>query len=500
MKIYSLAMLLLSLLYSTASHAELSREPLSGEAYTLTDQAYEAMAQHDDARAELLVRQARVLQADSYQLAMLLLDIQMRRAEWDEAQALSDELRLVLPDDALLLANSGFIAAQQQRNIQARELFNAALQSNGLDGVQQNNVRAALANLNAVKTLVTLPAITPPVAIPSLPLTAYQYLEAAYKYLVAHDDAQALENFQQGFARQAGTANQYADAAYAAKRLQQKSAAIELLGKALDANAALPSEQQPFTAQQVFNYRRESEMMNREWGAVASLAYQNNVLTSASQLNTLQGSVETFWQPRDFAGNRDGHLFQLFGGAMETLYAVQGGAATGSATAQATLGLRYKPFSSFGMILVAQRMLALGNASVSDTLLHAAYSDGVGGDLNVFQDDWRTWQYYADVAYFVQARRSVDVFEGSYGQVIHASESSGRATWTPHAVLAAQYDSAAVKPSAVGIGPGIRWRYWLREDAHNAPASWFEFSLQYRHEFTTTNRVRGFLMRAILWY
>ncbi len=485
---------------SANCYAVLNQEPLGGEAYQLTDRAYQAMGRGDNAAAEDLVIQARVLQPDSYQLAMLLLDIYMRCGEWREAEKLSADLRPQLPDDMLLLANSGFIAAQQSHPEQARSYFQSALQRPGLDAAQQNNVRNALNNLSAAASAV--PASAPvAAAVEAAPaMTAYQYLDAGYKYLARHDDAQALAMFQKGFALQDGTANQYADAAYAAKRLQQNDVAIALLGKALDANAVLPKDRQPFTAGQVFNYRRESQMMNREWGAVATLAYQNNALTSTSQLNTLQGNVETFWQPSDFAGNRDGHIFQLFAGGVETLYAVQGGAATGSATAQATIGMRYKPFSSFGMVLVAQRMIALGNSSTTDTLLQAAYSDGMGTDLNTLHDDWRTWQYYADAAYFVNAHHSVDVFEGNYGQAYHWGASSDHATWTPHAVFAAQYDSIQTKPTSVAVGPGIKWRYWTREDAHNAPASWFEINLQYRYELTSTDRLRGFLMRAIFWY
>ncbi|MGB8516632.1 MAG: hypothetical protein WCD45_01970 [Gallionella sp.] len=487
--------LLLTCVYSGAASAALSREPLSGEAYILADQAYQALARHDESAAEILVVEARALKPDSYQLATMLLNIQMQRGEWEQAEKLSAKLLMDAPSDAALLANGGFIAAQQQHPEQARQLFSEALKNPGLDETAQTNVRNALSNLTESQPKVATPAVVVPAE-----KTAYQYLEAGYKYLAAHDDAQALANFQQGFALQPGTANQYADAAYAAKRLQQNSVAIDLLGKALDANAALPADQQPFTAQQVFNYRRESQMMNREWGAVAALAYQNNVLTSASQLNTLQGSVEAYWQPNDFAGNRDGHLFQVFTGGIQTLYAVQGGATTGSATAQATLGMRYKPFSSLGMILVAQHMFALGNASTSDTLLQAAYSDGMGMDLNTLHDDWRTWQYYADAAYFVNAHHSVDVFEGNYGQAFHWGEKSNHATWTPHAVFAAQYDNQLNNPTSIAIGLGIKWRYWMREDTHNALASWFEANIQYRHELTNTDRLRGFLMRAIYWY
>ncbi len=487
MKKYSVVTLLLSALYSASSFAELSHQPLTGEAYRLTGDAYNAMSKRDDARAEDLVKRARALQTNSYQLAMLLLDIQMRRGEWADAQKLSDELRLSLPNDALLSANSGFIAVQQQRDDAARAFFKVALTQPGLTAAQQKNVRAALAGL------------TKTAANDSSVAAVESPFSAAYRHLNAHEDALALEKFQQGFALQAGTPSQYADAAYAAKRLHQNQVAIALLKRAVDANAALPKAQQPFTEQQLFNYRSESQMLNREWGAVAVLAYQNNALTSASKLNTLQGSLEAYWQPSDFVANQDGHYLQIFTGINETLYDAQGGT-IGAPTAQATVGVRYKPFSKLGLVLVGQQLFALGSVGKNDTLLHVAYSGGEGTGLNVRDESWQTWQYYGDLAYLVTQKRTIAAFEASYGQTFRLSEQNSRITYTPHWALAADSDSAATQVVAAGTGPGVRLRYWLREDTYNAPASFLDFNLQYRYSLTNSNRSRGVLMRAIYWY
>ena len=494
MKYNLYAILFFSLIYSGASRAAFSHDPLAGEAYTLTDQAYQALARHDEAAAETLVVQARKMQPDSYQLAMLLLDIEMRREHWQQAQQLSDELLPELPGDALLLANSGFIAARQNRLNAARRYFAAALLAPGLDASQQKNVRNALDHLSSPAAAQAVPPV----------VAAEAPLDAAYRHLREHDDVQALAMFQKGFAAQAGTPNQYADAAYAAHRLHQKQLSIQLFQQALDANQALPAGQQPFDAQQVFNYRNEIQQMNRSWGAVTSLAYQNTTLSSTTPLNTvplntLQGSVEAYWQPDDFVGNQDGHLFQLFTGDTETLYDAHGGQ-TGNATGQGTLGMRYKPFSDLGLMLTAQRLVALGNASFSDNLLRVAYSNASGAELNVRQTDWRAWQFYTEAAYFLNARRSIDTFEGSYGQAFHALDTNGRVIVYPHVVLASEYDSAILKSAAVGVGPGVKVRFWLREDAYNAPASWLDLTLQYRWEPTNTNLLGGWVVRTIFWY
>lgn len=477
--------------YAAPIWAAMNTEPLAGEAYTLADQAYQAIALHDDVTAEQLVNKAREIRPDSYQLAMLLLDIQIRRGEWGAAQTFADTLLKELPKDALLLANSGFIAQSRNRHAAARGYFDAALKSPGLNDDQRLNVRAALASL-------------PPdnAAAPSAPVVSnsQSLLDDAYRALREHDDARALAAFQTAFSMHPGTPAQYADAAYAAKRLGRNAQVIELLQLALDRNDALPADQRPFDAQRMFGYRREIQQINRSFGAVVSLGYQNNTLTAASQMNTLQGTVEAYWQPNDFIGNRDGHLFQLFAGGVETLYDAQANGRVGGATAQGTVGARYKPIADIGMMLTAEQRFALGNASSSDTLLRVAYSNESGTDLNVRDLDWRSWQFYTEAAYFVRARRSIESFEGSYGQAYHLAEVSDRYVIYPHAVLAAEYDSAANIKGALSAGPGVKLRYWFREDRYNAPASWLDLTLQYRFEITQTNRARGVIARATLWY
>lgn len=473
---------------TASTWAAINNEPLTGEAYTLTDQAYQAISRHADDEAEKLIIQAKKIQPDSYQLAMLLLDTEMRLNKWDAARKLAEELLTILPQDAYLLANCGFIAQFQQRNIEAVTYFQAALQYTGLDSSQRLNVQKSIDSLQ------------PPQSAHSSVTDSHALLNEAYRLLREHNEEGALSTFQTAFSIQAGTPGQYADAAYTAKHLNKNDVAIELLKKALAADMNLPASQQPFTVQQVFNYRRDIQQMNRSWGANTTLTYQNNTFTSTSKLNTLQGGAEIYWQPNDFAGNHNGHVFQVFTGVSETMYDAQGGK-TGSSTAQANFGIRYKPFSTLGLVLVAQRLLPLGNAAGnSDTLLRAAYSNGMGNDLNVQHPDWKTWQYYAESAYFVQARRSYNSFEGNYGQAYHYGQTHENLLWIPHAVLAANYDSAEVISSAVSIGPGVKVRYWMREDAYNAPASWLELNIQYRYELTNTNRMKGLLMRAMYMY
>lgn len=479
-------------LASLPAPRSMSMEALSGVAYTLADSAYQALARHDDETAESLVIKASALQPDSYQLAMLLLDIRMRRGKWDDAQKFADDLLTLVPHDASLLADCGFIAQFQQRNDAARGYFEGALKYLGLDSAQRLNVQKALDSLRSHE-VQSQPAQV------SVVDKRYALLTDAYRWQNEHKDEQALNAFQAAFAIQPGTPEQLASAAYAAKNLQNNKLAIKLFQQALDADRGLPVGRQPFDVQQVFTYRREIQQMNRNWGATVALTYQHNAISSASKLNTLGGGAEIYWQPENFIGNSNGHQFHVFAGVYETLYDAQGGQ-TGSATAQATVGVRYKPFSSLGMMLVAQRLYPLANQAINDTYLHVGYFDAVGGEINLRQSNWKNWQYYADAGYFVNAKRTYGLFEANYGQAMHVVDVGDRTIFTPHIVLAGEYDSAAMKPLAVSIGPGVKMRYWLREDTYNAPASALEVSLQYRLELTNANRIKGWLMRAMYLY
>ena len=75
-----------------------------------------------------------------------------------------------------------------------------------------------------------------------------------------------------------------------------------------------------------------------------------------------------------------------------------------------------------------------------------------------------------------------------------------RVSFTPHLVVSGDYESLAAQPSSLGYGPGISMRGWFREDAHHAPASWLDLTVQYRFEVTQTNRAHGLGVRATLLY
>lgn len=520
--------------------------PLEGDAYRLADEAYhELAAGHIDAAGSVATK-ALQLRPDSRQLGLLLLDIHLRKGNLDMARQQADALLARFPGDPLVLVQRGYVAQRQQRHQSAMEDFYAALSQPGLDAAQQRNVRLAWADsaLATKQYQVVIDALAPyagePDAAVQLP-RAYAYaglnareqahaaarlaetgsgsdsqheaarqfleqtkpavlgdLDRAYAALRDKNDRAALDAFQHAFAEKTGTAAQYSDAAYAAKRLGDNAAAIDFFRKALDANAELPAGERVFDAQLEFGYRREIQEMSRTFGAVANVSYQSNGFSPQNNINVMQGGLEAYWQPADF-GYQNGKIFQVFARGYETLYDKSGGA-TGSMTAQGSVGARYKPVGDVNVVLTAEKLFRLGNLATNDLLLRVGYSTGDGSDIRPYNRDWTVWQFYTEGAYFVNAGRYIQSLDTRYGHSWRLDEVDSRLAMTPHLALIGNFDSRAMQRTAIGVGPGVSLRYWFREDSYQAPPSWFELTVQYLAELTNTRREQGLMLNAILWY
>jgi len=536
-----------ALVSASASFSVLAADdvPLEGKAYQLADQAYRELASGRADMAYSSVTKALQLRPDSRQLGLLLLDIHVHRAELEAARQQADDLLARFPDDSQVLIQRGYLAQRQERHQEAMEDFYAALKQ-GLDEKQQRNVRLAWADsaLTTKQYGVVLDALAPYAENQDATVQlrrAYAFsglneqgqaraaallaesgsgtdeqhsaarqllaqtmpaqqsdLDLAYAELRDRNDRAALEAFERAFAVQPGTASQYSDAAYAAKRLGENERAVALFGYALDANAQLPQAERPFDEQNEFGYRREIQEMSRTSGVVASVSYQSSGFGPQNNINILQGGLEAYWQPKDI-GYRNGSIFQMFARSYETLYDKSGGA-TGSVTVQGSVGARYKPIGDINLVLTAEKLFRIGSLASDDLLMRAGFSTGHGSDIQPYNRDWDNWQFYTEGAYFLKAGRYIQSMESSYGHSWRIEQMHGRLVLTPHAVLAGDFDNRAAAHTSLGAGPGISMRYWFREDKYRAPASWLELTTQYRYEFTRTQRARGLTMRATLWY
>jgi len=333
-------------------------------------------------------------------------------------------------------------------------------------------------------------------------------LNEAYSHLRARDDRAALAAFQRGFANGQGNWSHYADAAYAAKRLGDNPTAIKLFRQSLDhadadakgdsgadvdnsGAARLPADRR-------FGYRREVEQMQRTWGMVLSGAYQTSAFGLPNTVSVLQGGAEVYWQPPGI-GYRDGSIFQVFVRGYDNLLDRNGVA--GLPTAQGSVGARYKPIKDMNLVFTAERLMRIGRLSTNDTLLRIGFSTDQGIDLQVTKPRWQTWQVYGEAAYFLNQGRMIISTEARYGHTWLLSSISDHLTVYPHIVLAGDHDNKATdRQLALGVGPGINFRYWFRETSYSAPASWLDLTVQYRLPLTHADRAKGVVARAILWF
>lgn len=520
--------------------------PLNAAAYAFAEQAYAALAKGDVDEAGKAAEAAMRAQPGSRQLGFLRLDIYMRKDDLAAAQKLADDLVGSFPGDADVLVQRGYVEQRRKLYQAAMNDFYAALSvPQGIKDVsRQRWIRLSWADcaLSTQQPEVALDALSPyanesDAAIQLRMANAYwalgkrpethraaelaeqaagngneremarQLLQAsapvvlgdldmAYARMNQKDDAGAVQMFKRGFARTAGNVYQYIDAGYAAKRINDNASEVEWFSRALDADRR--AESPVLDEQQRFNYRRNNQEVERRFGAVASVVYQGNGFGPMNNFNVVQSGLEAYWRPEG-DGNRDGRLLNFFVRGFENVWDGAGGA-VGAQTIQGDVGVRYKPFSSLNLIVLADRMFRIGDLSSNDWAVRWAYSDGVGGDLNPMQSSWLMWSFYTDGSYFMAAPQYIQTFEARYGRTWRLAALGDRFTLTPHLVLSGDHQSLAVPPNALGYGPGISLRYWFREDAYRAPASWCDLTVQYRFETTPTNRAHGLGVRAILWY
>jgi hypothetical protein len=526
------------------------KEKLSPRAYRLADAAYQSIANGNLPRAENYAERAWKLQPTSEQLGLLLLDVYVREAKTPEADSLGETLLQRFPDSPQVLAQNGFLAQRQQRSQLAFRYLSSALEKGQWTREQQRTLRLAWADsaLSAQRSDEARKALEPLEGQPDPAVqlrlaqarlidgdragairaaqsalenattdadrdyaqslieqahsaekeesdaAARARLQNAYSLLRERKDKQALEEFQAGFDQGAGTANNYADAAYAAKRIDDNKRSVDLFKQSLNAD----DKEHVFDEQRRFGYKREVEQLEREWGFQLSVPYQTAAFGPEGTVNVLQPGIEGYWQPPNI-GYRDGRILQFFVRGYGTAYDGSGNV-TGAPTIQGSVGARYKPLSDQNLVVTGERLFKIGNLSTNDFLFRLGYSSEDGTDLRVTEPSWRSWQAYFEGAYFVNAGRYIIYTELRYGHTWRVSPISEKFTVYPHVALAGDHDNKATEQTALGIGPGVQFRFWFRESRYRAPASWADVTVQYRFPLTSAARARGLVVRATLWF
>lgn len=319
-------------------------------------------------------------------------------------------------------------------------------------------------------------------------------LDLAYALLARHRDAEALAVFSKALDAHSPP-GAWLDAGYAAQRLGRNREAATYFSRGLDARRAAGLQDPRLE----YGLRREVESLERQWGLVSGTAYRQGGLVPGitSQQRILQEGLEAYWQPPVLA--REGRMVQVFAQVFETLYSGSPGA-TGGPTLQGVIGVRAKPFATQNLVFAAQKLVRLGTFALDDWMFRGAYSLDEGLDLRPWQDDWPWWSLYTEGASFARSGRYLHQLEIRAGHAWRLPAAGGRNVLAPHLVLAGDYDSRLDPRYAGGVGAGASLRHWFREDAHHAPASWIELTLQGRAQLTSASRGGGIFLTLTCWF
>ena len=317
-------------------------------------------------------------------------------------------------------------------------------------------------------------------------------LDAANIAVSVGRDAEAQVAFRQADAQSPLSGTNALNAGYSAQRIGDDATAIFWFQRGLDTWPTDPT----FDDQRRFEIRRQVEVLQRTWGASASVSYGSASTVSSGIVGAdtvVQAGGEVY---RRIGGYNNGRTLEAFARVFSTLDSDVGGP-TGSDTTQGWVGLRYRPLSQTNLILEASRMIALGDLARDDWMLRAAWSAERGSDLRFDRTSWPAWRLYGDVAHLVDADQTLAVAEARAGR---AFRTSNRDVVTPFVTVRGYYDNTLPDEVAVGAGPGLSWRHWFREGTYSAPASWIDFVLGYQFSVDGDARGEGLFVSVNLNY
>lgn len=297
-------------------------------------------------------------------------------------------------------------------------------------------------------------------------------LDFAYAAVGAGDDRLAVQGFAAADRAEPLKGAQALDAAYAARRAGQDAKAVTWLEQGA---RTLPADQ--LTPQRRHEIGRELQTLEHRFGGTATVSTgpadsaTTLVNTGGEQVTQVGGEV---WAR--VGGDNNGRPVQVFARAYQTLDADSG--PTGGDSTQGWIGARWKPFTETNLVLEASRLIAIGDAARDDTMLRAAWSGDVGGDLRYDRDSWPSAHVYVDAARLLEDEQTYAVADANIGWTWVASESR-RDTVTAGVGVRADYDSLRAEEWAVSAGPRVAWRHWMGGDDLRAPGSYLDVSLGY---------------------
>ena len=467
-------------------------------AYTMASLAYDDLKRKDFAAAARHARWAQMLDTENGDYPLLLAQTLEAQDDLAGAEQVLTEFLIRAPTPAKVLAQRGALRERQDQESLAREDYARALALGSLTLQERLPLMVKLQQRAQAKQLLqdAVQGNDSPVSTP---------LELAYLALSVGDDALAMGAFGRSDAATPLTSAQLQDAANSAIREKQDAQAITWLKRAVDrfpADTALALRDSPELTS-LSQVRRQISELSRHWGGNMTASFRGAQpgvagAGAASGANeSLQIGTELYWRPH---GYQNGGWMEWFARTYHTPYNSAGGL-TGSDSLQGSAGLRWKPWEDANFIFVLSHQFPLGSRMPRDWLAQVAYSAGEGGEWRPVTPSWPTWQVYAEAGHYLLHPQTYAAGYWRWGRSYRADALGPNVVAFPHLVIAADLNDQYDDPTAAGIGLGVNFRTWLREDRYHAPRSFVDVTLQQRVRLMgDTKRAQGTFLTVQVAY
>jgi len=300
------------------------------------------------------------------------------------------------------------------------------------------------------------------------------------------------------------------DAGYAYMVLCKNNTAMERFKSAIDNQSLYPArteKEAQAVRETVHRLRKEVSKLDTSFSLTGYLTYYTSRAgasdTPGGQGGIYQPSasgVELAWTP-PVIGMRDDRILQLVGRVNSTLERRSFNFDPDSA--QAAVGIRYKPLKSQNIFLGAERLIKIGKNAEDNWLLRAMGSWTNGYDLDPERSNWNFSYLYLEADRYLDSP-SRFLFNGEARQ--GWTFKLGRNTMiTPHLVTNARiWTPDDNRLSLWEAGVGISFKYLFNETRYTTPRSYLEILAQYKagrlYNRTNDQNVDGAYLTTIVHY
>lgn len=451
--------------------------------YADASAGYAAMAEGDPVRALTHARRATAAAPGHYRWHLLRIHAAQAAGRLAEAEraATAAMAHLGNPDPALLASRSAMrrrlgdtrgAEADAEAALDAGGLEPAAAAALLLDLGRHAQARSQLADASAAAR------------------SPREHLDLAYLWIRAGDDAAAAHAFAAADAGGALPPSAMRDAGYAAMRSHADAQSVRYFERA---TAAADAGQLALNQQQMLETRSTAGEISRTWGVMGSVTRRNaggvepgfGAVSGGDGHRTTQAGVEAYWRPW---GYRNGRYVEVFGRGFATL-AAGDGIWTGSDSFQGAAGARWKPLAAHNLVVSLGRVFG---PNVDDSwLAQVGYSLDIGSALRLDVPHWWTARLSAEAGkYLNRGGDNYGIASATVGRSFRAG--NDRTVVYPHLIIGAEHQSNdPVARTSSGVGVGVGFRRWFREDGGRGPLSHWDLTLQYRARLSGDNRMKG---------